>query len=137
MPKIYRLENEKSGTGVYQTRKYIPAYDAEDWKPYEDGRHPLPSNDDKLYPKLLALGTGTSSSSLSRFHYGYSSKKQYQKWWSKKARQILSQDDDRQDRLVLAVYEVPRKHMLAGDTQALFLKSEAKRVAVLAPNAFD
>lgn len=136
MPKIYRLENEKSGKGVYQSTKYRAAYDAEDWKPYENGRHPLPKDDEKLRGKLIDRGLSTYNCGLSRFHYGYSSKKQYQKWWSKKARQILSQDNG-YDRLVLAVYKVPRKHMITGDTQALFLKHKAERIAVLAPNAFD
>lgn len=110
--RIIRLETP-TGTGMYGT----------DWQPEPDyNRHPLPQNDDRLMRNgWAALGW----SEKGEHYFGFSSRAQClawlydSEWWLHPGRNCG---------LVVSIYEVDREFAILGDTQAVFLRSEARLV---------
>lgn len=111
MAKVYRVENSNGG-GMYTETECTPSYEM-----IEEARHPTPDKDALLAP-LWQIELETAN--YLRFSFAFASLEQLKFWiyredWRKK----LDENG-----FGVSVYETDSA--LIGDTQAVFLKSQAK-----------
>lgn len=110
---VYRVENSYDGSGPYWGIGSIIGIIGK-----ADSQHqrPLPEQD------------GLSRADAAKYHYGFASLEQLHLWWGNESKREMAYKG-----YIISHYACPRKHILFGGCQLVFLREKARYLRTICP----
>lgn len=119
MVKVLRVENSE-GIGMYACRIWdekLHSYPRYIYEMTEASNHPNPLEDAALFPTWVEIGYEDRS----KWNFGFVDLAQLRNWIYRQS----WRDELKKHNFMISIYEVDTKNFHAGDTQCIFIKTNA------------